>query len=79
MIPLTAHKAALDVVALGVAANAITGDMEPEWENYPDVGENDWLAIQGMLSELAKKLAPMIRSYATAYLYLTKLADGAES
>lgn len=66
---------ALEVVAKWVAAGALRGMIEPEWENYPEIGEHDWDAIQCWLESHAASIDPERMEYSRAYTVLTKRAE----
>jgi hypothetical protein len=62
---------AIDIVAHRVLAN---DGAEPSWEDYPEIGENDWFAIQYRVTELAVQAAPNTRDYKAAYDLLAERA-----
>lgn len=65
----------LVVVAMAVAAQALRGTVEPEWENYPDIGEHDWDAITCWLESHAAELDLEQGDYTRAYDELAGRAE----
>lgn len=65
------------MVARQVAANAIDPELgtEPHWENYPEVGEHDWEAVQSELLYIARTLRVEPFIYDHAYGQLAERAD----
>lgn len=67
------HDQDIQVVAAMVAANAILS--APEWENYPDIGEYDWIHVLVELHRLATTIAPEPNTYKAAYEALSVRAE----
>jgi hypothetical protein len=63
---------AVDVVARHVLANLAEGAAE-QWENYPEIGESDWVAVAARVQALAQP-RPAPDLFAEAYAYLAGLA-----
>jgi hypothetical protein len=68
-------KWAIRIVANRVVSLALSG-VSPEWQNYPDIGEDDWKAVMAMADRIAVHDA---RDYYTAYRLLTQRAEGVEA
>lgn len=63
------------MVARQVAAQALTVGPAVEWENYPEVGEHDWEAVEAEVAYIADVLRVSPDNYAHAYAQLAALAD----
>jgi hypothetical protein len=64
---------AIDVVARHVIATAARGVAEDGWCNYPDIGEDDWNAVDQRVQVLAPP--PADETYNEAYVLLQERAD----
>jgi hypothetical protein len=69
------------IVARRVVANAASGanQIEPEWENYPEIGEHDWVLVLGRVNDVCRQFNPKDQSYSDAYALLTERAEGVEA
>jgi hypothetical protein len=64
-------REALLLVAKRVITNALRTDIAPEWENYPEIGLNDWEAIERLIAgEVEGRYGVTDESYFAAYEYL---------
>lgn len=63
---------AIDVVAHQALAN---DGGEPKWENYPEIAQGDWMAVQQRVTKLALQTAPTTKDYKAAYDLLCSRAD----
>jgi hypothetical protein len=70
-------RQAIDVVAHGFAADLINDGVEhgAHWENYPDAGEYDWIAVEARAAAIAATLRPPQAAYDAAYEHLAHRAD----
>lgn len=48
----------------------------PLWEDYPDIGENDWEAVEAEVERLLDRLAAQREKYDCAYRHLASRAGG---
>ena len=64
---------AIDIVATHVIATAAEGVSEDGWCNYPEIGEDDWNAVDKRVAELAPY--PRDETYNEAYVLLQGRAD----
>lgn len=68
--------------AMQVIVRSILHDVtnEPDriaemWENYPEIGENDWTEICEQVTERCKSFLNEPNVYAAAYAHLAKRAE----
>jgi hypothetical protein len=61
---------AIDIVARGALTKQAR---EAEWEDYPEIGENDWRAVCDRMDELAN--GPTGDEFEAAYQFLTERAE----
>lgn len=45
------------------------------WEDYPEIGENDWIAICEAVKRVTEKRAPSVVAFNAAYKHLAGRAD----
>lgn len=45
------------------------------WEDYPEIGENDWIAICHAVKRVAEKRNPRAEQFEWAYTHLAGRAD----
>lgn len=45
------------------------------WEEYPEIGENDWIAICEAVKRVTDKRAPTVVAFNAAYRHLAGRAD----
>lgn len=69
---------AINTLARDVVARSVIL-AEVEWEDYPDVGEYDWLKVIDEAKRIANSLRPSKPEYGPAYDHLKQRAAGAES
>jgi hypothetical protein len=70
------HLLNIRYVAAQVVANAATATALPVWENYMDIGEEDWHHVLREVTRMAAALAPASKTYTAAYKALTRRAGG---
>jgi hypothetical protein len=69
-------KHAIDVVAHSLLASGRFDSLDPGacWEDYPDIGENDWRAVESRAVEITdawmRQLRPTEVGYEAAYEHL---------
>jgi hypothetical protein len=61
-------------VARRVIADIVEREIGDQWENYPEIGEHDWQAIQDVAIERTKELGPSDDVYHAAYDRLARRA-----
>lgn len=67
---------AIRIVARRVLANAVAVDpIAPEWENYPEIGEDDWAAVLADVRRLAERTDVQGEHYECAYRHLAGRAN----
>jgi len=75
-------EAAIDAVARRVVRNAvfdgITGG-RIGWDDYPELGENDWHVVSNRALHLAAAVDRTPEVYTAAYELLEKRAEGVEA
>lgn len=68
---------AIDVIAKQAIKSAT--DDHPgyavSWENYPEIGEEDWARVVERIDELTGLMAPDQAQFEAAYDYLTERAN----
>lgn len=72
---------AIDVIAKQ-AIKAATDDSPGyavSWENYPEIGEEDWVRVVARVDELTALMAPEQAEFEAAYTYLTGRAQDEEA
>lgn len=72
---------AIDVIAKQ-AIKAATDDSPGytvSWENYPEIGENDWARVVERVDEITALIAPDQPEFEAAYDYLMDRAKGVEA
>lgn len=71
--------AAIRIVARRVFANAVADDpVDPEWENYPEIGGDDWQAVLAYVRELAQRTDVHTEDCDAAYRHLAERAEEEE-
>lgn len=65
---------AVDIVARHLIY-AVLDHASEEWENYPEIDENDWMAIEGRALNLASNMSPTTEEFGAAYDYLERRAE----
>jgi len=66
---------ARDIVARRVVNSLVNGDaLGCLWEDYPDIGENDWIAVTKQAERIVERLDPAGEKYDAAYAYLASRA-----
>jgi len=68
---LEADRAIKTVAQRAIHMAAADGGTCPMWEDYPEIGENDWFAVL----EEVDKIAAAPDGYEAAYAFLTARAD----
>lgn len=63
--------------AVDLVARKALHDGEPEWESYPDIGENDWERVMARVEAL--KAETPWEQFSAAYDFLTARAEGVTS
>jgi len=72
--------AVVDIVARRVIASYLFGETIAElWEDYPELGANDWQAVLNQVDHIVERLNPLGGDYDAAYRFLAARADGAEA
>lgn len=66
---------AVDVIAKNLLTSC-AAVCEKDWEDYPDLGENDWEQVRNRVRDLVDLLAPSPPEYEAAYEYLAERARG---
>lgn len=67
---------ARDIVARRVASRLIDEDaLGVLWEDYPEIGEHDWVAVTKQAEHIAERLNPSDDQYTAAYFYLASMAS----
>lgn len=61
-------------VARHVIAHVVESN-PPQWENYPDIGEHDWEAVEKEAARVLDRLAAQQEKYNSAYRHLTRRAN----
>ena len=66
---------AIEIVATDIVAG-IRNEQEPQWEDYPDIGEYDWERIDARVHELLQTPPKYVRSqFEAAYAALKERAQ----
>lgn len=71
--PTSTELAIRDVARHAIAA-AVRAN-PPEWQDYPDIGENDWQAVLAEVERRVGQLEPQGEKYGCAYRHLAARAD----
>lgn len=66
-------EAAIDMVARQVIASLVEENIGFEWENFPEIGEQDWLRVQARCLELVPLLD--FDTFGRAYALLESRAE----
>lgn len=66
---------AIDVIAKQAIKSASANFQPVEWENYPEIGEQDWVRVVERVGEIAALIAPDQSEFEAAYDYLKERAD----
>jgi hypothetical protein len=66
---------AVDIVARDLVASVVDAEIGTQWENYPDIGEHDWEAVDKRAMEIIDNLRPAKNGYEAAYEYLERRAE----
>ncbi len=68
---------ARDIVARRVVNRLINEDtLGCLWEDYPDIGEHDWIAVTKQAERIVERLDPAGEKYDAAYAFLSSRAGG---
>ena len=60
-------------VARHVIAHVVESN-PPQWENYPDIGEHGWAAVEKEVARQLRRLAAQREKYDSAYSHLAQRA-----
>lgn len=64
-------QVAVDIVARAVIDRVVSSELGDQWaDNYPEVGEHDWLLVQERVTNRLLALAPPPEEFEAAYEYL---------
>lgn len=79
MSTVATQDPALQAVAMAVATIVLDravmgGDVGDLWEEFPDVGENDWIRISDAVTHIAQELYPPPTVLDEAYATLARRA-----
>lgn len=69
---------AIDMVAHNIAGLLLTSAAElesVEWEDYPEIGEYDFVAVMERVESIAKAMRPTTAQFSAAYDFLAERAD----
>lgn len=70
------HASAIDAIARHLACCSIDDALEDgKWENYPEIGESDWEAVEKRAKAISDRLLPLPDEQIAAYDYLKGLAE----
>jgi len=73
-------RIAIDIIARRVVRQQVQPDVIGElWEDYPEIGANDWAAVVRQVDHLAERTDVQGEKYDAAYRFLAARADGAEA
>lgn len=73
-MPEQTTEEAIDIVARRVINDRLDEPFD-FWDGYPEIGEDDWLAVCNRVRELANAGAPHVGEYESAYALLESRAD----
>lgn len=73
--PTDTTAAAVDALAREVVHRMVLADASVQWEDYPQLGENDWAAVVKRVLERAEADKPDRKALLDAYEYLTARAE----
>lgn len=68
-------KVAVETVGRHIIAAVLDNMIGEEWENYPEIGEDDWMRVQAYVEAWARNTAPPTEQYEAAYEYLESRAS----
>jgi hypothetical protein len=69
---------AVDIIARRVLDSAIDWErVEEAWEDWGEIGANDWRAVVARAKAIAERFAPQTEKIPAAYEYLKARADSA--
>ena len=67
---------ALDIIARRIVNRLINEDtLGCLWEDYPDIGEHDWVAVTRQAERIVARLDPAGEKYDAAYAFLSSRAE----
>jgi hypothetical protein len=70
---------AIRIVARRVVALAATGGIAADWENYPDIGVEDWDAVMVEARWVVRRADVEDADFVNAYRELARRAEGVEA
>lgn len=70
MTELAIRDVARHAIAAAVRANP------PQWEDYPDLGKDDWAEVEQEIERRLQQIQPQHERYGSAYRHLAARAEG---